>query len=137
MKTVLQEALMDAETTRAFLSALPNVVESVSETTRWGDKLVFRVGDQSIGGKMFSQIDFEADGRAVLSFATDPERFGEFCERDGVIPAPYRARLHWIALLELKAFSDRELKQLLRNAIANTLARLPKKTRDLLARGAK
>lgn len=24
---------------------------------------------------MFAQIDFEEDGRAVLAFATDPERF--------------------------------------------------------------
>jgi predicted DNA-binding protein (MmcQ/YjbR family) len=128
---------MDAETTRAFLSSLRNVVESVSETTRWGDKFVFRVGDRSIGGKMFSQIDFEADGRAVLSFATDPERFAEICERDGVIPAPYRARLHWIALLEWNAFSDSELKGLLHNAIAITFAKLPKKMRDLLTKGGK
>lgn len=128
---------MNAETTRDFLSSLPLVVETVSETTRWGSKLVFRVGEQTLGGKMFSQIDFEEDGRAILSFATDPERFAELCERDGVIPAPYRARLHWIALLEWHAFSDSELKELLRNAIALTLAKLPKKTRDLLTRSGK
>jgi len=128
---------MDAETTRGYLSSLPFVVESVSETTRWGDKLVFRVGDQSIGGKMFSQIDFEEDGRAILSFATDPERFEELCEGDGVIQAPYRARLHWIALQRWNAFSDAELKKLLRDAIAITFAKLPKKTRDLVSSGGK
>jgi len=128
---------MNAETTRAFLSALPNVIETVSETSRWGDKLVFRVGDQAIGGKMFSQIDFEEDGRAVLSLATDPERFRELCERDGVIPAPYRARLHWIALVQWNAFGDSELKELLRNAIEITFAKLPKKTRDLMTKGGK
>jgi predicted DNA-binding protein (MmcQ/YjbR family) len=126
---------MDAETTRRYLSTLPYVVESASETTRWGNKLVFRVGDQSIGGKMFSQIDFEEDGRAILSFAADPERFQELCERDGVIPAPYRARLHWIALQRWNAFGDAELKELLRNAVAITLAKLPKKTRDLVTKG--
>ncbi|WP_348640830.1 MmcQ/YjbR family DNA-binding protein [Granulicella arctica] len=78
------------------------MVETVSETTQWGNKLVFRVGDQAVGGKMFSQIDFEEDGRAVLSFATDPERFHELIEREGVIPAPYRARLYWIALTVVK-----------------------------------
>jgi predicted DNA-binding protein (MmcQ/YjbR family) len=128
---------MDAETTRAFLLSLPHVVESVSETTRWGNKLVFRVGEQTIGGKMFSQIDFEEDGRAVLSFAADPERFRELCERAGVIPAPYRARLHWIALLQWNAFSGSELKELLCDAIAITFAKLPKQTRDLLTKGGK
>ena len=124
---------MDTESMRAFLLSLPDVIETVSETTRWGDKLVFRVGDQAAGGKMFSQIDFEEDGRAVLSFVTDPERFYELIEREGVIAAPYRARLYWIALMQWNAIHDSELKNLLRNARALTLAKLPKRTRDSLA----
>jgi predicted DNA-binding protein (MmcQ/YjbR family) len=125
---------MDAERTRAFLLSLPHVVETATDTTRWGDKLVFRVGDQTAGGKMFSQFDFEEDGRVVLSFATYPERFHELIERDGVIPAPYRARLHWVALMRWDAIGDSELKELLRQASALTFAKLPKRTRDLLAK---
>jgi predicted DNA-binding protein (MmcQ/YjbR family) len=123
---------MDTESARVFLRSLPHAVETVSETTRWGDKLVFRVGDQAIGGKMFSQIDFEEDGRTVLSFATEPERFYELIERDGIIPAPYRARLYWIALMRWDAIRDSELKDLLRNARTLTFAKLPKRTRDSL-----
>jgi predicted DNA-binding protein (MmcQ/YjbR family) len=126
---------MDAERTRTFLRTLPHVVETATDTTRWGDKLVFRAGDQAAGGKMFSQIDFEEDGRAILSFATDPERFHELIERDGVIPAPYRARLHWVALMRWDAIGDSELKELLRKASALTIAKLPKRTRDLLTKG--
>lgn len=125
---------MDAEQTRAFLLSLPHVVETVSETARWGNKLVFRVGAQTAGGKMFSQFDFLEDGRAVLSFAADPERFHQLVEREGVIPAPYRARLHWIALMRGDAMSKSELKELLREARALTFAKLPKRTRDLLTR---
>jgi predicted DNA-binding protein (MmcQ/YjbR family) len=123
---------MDAERTREFLSTLPHVIETASDTTHWGDKIVFRVGDQAIGGKMFSQIDFEKDGRSVFSFAADPERFHELIEIDGVIPAPYRARLHWVALMRPNAIGDKELKDLLRNACALTLAKLSKHTRELL-----
>jgi predicted DNA-binding protein (MmcQ/YjbR family) len=123
---------MDAERTRAFLSTLPHVVESTSDTTRWGDKIVFRVGDQAAGGTMFSQIHFEKDRRAILSFAADPERFHELIEIDGVIPAPYRARLHWVALMRWNAISDSELKELLRGARDLTFAKLPKRTRDSL-----
>jgi predicted DNA-binding protein (MmcQ/YjbR family) len=125
---------MDAERTRAFLSSLPHVVETASETARWGNKLVFRVGDQAVGGKMCAQIDFEDDGQAVLSFAADPEHFRDLIERDGVIPAPYRARLHWIALERWSAIPDAELKGLLRGAVTLTFGRLPKRTRDLLTR---
>jgi predicted DNA-binding protein (MmcQ/YjbR family) len=125
---------MDAERTREFLRSLPHVVETATNTTRWGDKLVFRAGDKAAGGKMFSQIDFEKDGRAVLSFAADPERFDELVERDGVVPAPYRAHLHWVALMRWDAIGDSELKELLRHARALTFAKLPKRMRDSLAK---
>ena len=106
-----------------------------SDTTRWGDKIVFRVCDQAAGGKMFCQIDFEKDGRAVLSFAAVPERFNELIEMDGVIPTPYRARLHWVKLTRWDAIGESVLKGLLRDAIERTFAKLPKRTRDLLTRG--
>jgi hypothetical protein len=60
---------MDAESVREFVLTLPYAVEAAGDTARWGDKIVFRVGDQAAGGKMFCQIDFEKDGRAILSFA--------------------------------------------------------------------
>jgi predicted DNA-binding protein (MmcQ/YjbR family) len=123
---------MDAEKVTNFLSSLPHVVKTASDTTRWGDKVVFRVGDQAAGGKMFAQIDIEQDGRAILSFAADPEQFRELIENDGVIPAPYRARLHWVALLRWDALGSSELKELLRNARARTFAKLPKHMRELL-----
>jgi predicted DNA-binding protein (MmcQ/YjbR family) len=123
---------MDAERTRAFLLALPYVVETGSETRRWGDKLVFRVGAQADGGKMFAQFDFTEDGRVVLSFAAGPERFSELLEKEGVAPAPYRARIYWVALQPGSAFRHAELEELLRRAHALTWARLPKRTRDSL-----
>ena len=126
---------MDAEGTRAFVLTLPGVVETATDTTRWGDKLVFRVGDRAIGGKMFSQIDFEDDGRAILSFAAGPEVFQELIERDGVIPAPFRARLYWVALLRWDAVGDSELKSLLSKATDLTFEKLPKKVQALLSKG--
>jgi predicted DNA-binding protein (MmcQ/YjbR family) len=89
---------MDAERVRAFLLTLPHVIE----TRQWGNNLVFWVGDKSIGGKMFALINLDGpDGtrlaKAVLSFATDPERFHQLLETEGIIPAPYLARAHWIA----------------------------------------
>jgi predicted DNA-binding protein (MmcQ/YjbR family) len=51
-----------------------------------------------------------------------------------VIPAPYRARLHWVALMRWDAIGDSELKELLRHARALTFAKLPKRTRDSLAK---
>jgi predicted DNA-binding protein (MmcQ/YjbR family) len=126
---------MDAESARRFARSLPYAVETASDTARWGDKIVFRVGDQAAGGKMFCQIDFGKDGRAILSFAAGRERFDELIAIDGVIPAPYRARLHWVALMQWDAIGESRLKRLLHDAMELTLASLPKRTRDVLTRG--
>jgi len=123
---------MDAERARTFMLTLPYVVATGSETRRWGDKLVFRVGAEADGGKMFAQFDFEDDGRAVLSFAAGPEGFRELLERDGVVPAPYRARIYWVALEGWGVLPRAELQELLRRAHALTYAKLPKRTRDLI-----
>jgi predicted DNA-binding protein (MmcQ/YjbR family) len=126
---------MDAEGVRRFIRSLPYAVETASDAARWGDKIVFRAGDQAAGGKMFCQIDFEKDGRAILSFAAGPERFEELIAIEGLIPAPYRARLHWVALMRWDAIGESALKGLLRDAMTLTFAKLPKRTRDSLTRG--
>jgi predicted DNA-binding protein (MmcQ/YjbR family) len=119
---------MDAERARAFLRGLPHV----AETVQWGAKLVFWVGDRAVGGKMFAVIDLEGEGRAVLSFATEPEGYAELLERDGVIPAPYLARAHWVGLERWNALRWAELQERLRTAHGIVAARLSKRTRSVL-----
>src|SRR2546422_11637089 len=94
---------MDAERIRGFLLGLPHVVE----TRQWGNNLVFWVGDKAIGGKMFALINLDHPGprlaRSDFMFAVHPDRFHELLETEGIIPAPYLARAHWIALERLDA----------------------------------
>jgi predicted DNA-binding protein (MmcQ/YjbR family) len=120
---------MDAESLRAFLLSLPDVVE----TMQWGDNLVFWVGDKTIGGKMFALASLTPDHGGVLSFAAGPERFAELVEREGVFPAPYLARAHWVAVERWSTLPAGELKELLRAARALICQKLPKRTRDVLA----
>lgn len=120
---------MDAESTRAFLLSLP----FVKETLQWGNNLVFWVGDKAIGGKMFALIDLDGDGRAVMSFAAGPEGAAELLEIDGIFPAPYLARAHWVALERWDVLRKSELEARLRSAREIIEAKLPKRTRDVLA----
>ncbi len=119
---------MDAELLRRFLLKLPHV----EETLQWGEKLVFWVGDKTLGGKMFALCDLEP-GRPPLAFRAGPERYPELLERDGVRPAPYLARAHWVALERWNALPPRELLPLLEQAHTLVCARLPKRTRAALA----
>jgi predicted DNA-binding protein (MmcQ/YjbR family) len=98
-----------------------------------GRDLVFWAGDKAIGGKMFALSNLDEDGRGVLSFAAGPERYAELLEIDGIVPAPYLARAHWVCLERWDALSQREFETLLTNAHAIVFAKLPKRTRDVLA----
>ena len=120
---------MDVESARAFLLGLPHVVE----TMQWGDNLVFWVGDKAIGGKMFCLMNLDAGEHGVVSYSAGPERYAELVEREGMVPAPYMARIHWVAVDAWVVLRNTEWESELRAAHAITLAKLPKGVREVLA----
>lgn len=120
--------MTDAESLRAFLLTLPHV----AETVQWGDNLLFWSAKKSDGGKMFAVVGLSPGRDAVLSFAAGPERFAELVEREGIFPAPYLARAHWVALERWDALPAAELKSLLRDARNLVYAKLPARTRARL-----
>jgi predicted DNA-binding protein (MmcQ/YjbR family) len=130
---------MDAERLRAYLLTFPHVIETV----QWGANLVFWVGDKAIGGKMFAVLDLDepahpqsaAAGKRqpVIAYAAGAERFAELLELDGLIPAPYFARIHWVAALRWDVFSAVEWQRELSAAHELTLNKLPAKVRAALA----
>jgi predicted DNA-binding protein (MmcQ/YjbR family) len=121
---------MDAERARAFLLTLPHVLE----TQQWGDNLVFWVGDKAIGGKMFALLDLDGGlSHGVAMYAAGPERFHEMLETDGLKPAPYFARIFWVAAERWSALRGGEWEEAFRAAHAMTLAKLPRRTREVLA----
>ena len=120
---------MDAERIRAYLLTLPHAVE----TMQWGANLVFWVGDKTIGGKMFALVNLEGDGRAVISYAAGPQRYSELLEIEGVIPAPYMARIYWVAVERWNVFRTTEWEQQLSAAHTLTFNKLPPRTRAVLA----
>jgi predicted DNA-binding protein (MmcQ/YjbR family) len=96
---------MDLEQIRKFCLSLPHVTERV----QWGSDLLFCVGN-----KMFAVAGLDAKYPTKLSFKCTAEKFAELIEQEGIIPAPYLARYHWVALEDLDALSQKELKELLR-----------------------
>jgi predicted DNA-binding protein (MmcQ/YjbR family) len=122
---------MDIERIRAYLLTLPHVLE----TEQWGG-LVFWIGDKAIGGKMFVMLPLEREEeprRRVISYSAGPEHYAELIEREGIFPAPYVARIHWVAIEHWGVFRTTEWQQELSAAHALTLAKLPPRTRTILA----
>src|SRR5260370_31206210 len=109
---------MDIEQVRAYCLSFPHATENV----QWGNDLVFK-----IAGKMFAVVVLET-GPYCLSFKCTPEKFTELIEEDGIDPAPYSARYHWVALQRFNALPEKELRALLQNSYDLVRAKLPKRT---------
>ena len=120
---------MDAERARAFLLTLPHVVE----TEQWGNNLVFWAGDKAIGGKMFALIDLDNGTHGKISYAAGAERYAELVETEGLFPAPYLARIYWIAAERWDVFRNTKWQDELGAAHARTFAKLPPKVHRALA----
>ena len=126
---------MDAERIRAYLLTFPHAVE----TMQWGANLVYWVGDKAIGGKMFALVNLDDDEghernrtSPVISYAAGPERYSELLEVEGIIPAPYMARIYWVAVESWDVFRTPEWEQELRAAHTITFNKMPPKTRAVL-----
>jgi len=91
-----------------------------------GERPLFCVGE-----KMFCVTD--VDGSGHLSFKCTPERFAELVEVDGITPAPYVARYHWVAVDRADVLPQTELKRLIADSYKLVFEKLPKRVRDDLS----
>jgi len=114
---------LDIESVHEYCLSFPHATENV----QWGADLVFK-----IAGKMFAVISLEASSDHCMSFKSTPEKFAELTERKGIVPAPYVARYHWVALETFDALKEKELKSLLQNSYDLVFEKLPKKAKAQL-----
>src|SRR5271170_5668721 len=115
---------MDIEAIREYCLSLPATTEKI----QWGADLVFKVG-----GKMYAALVLDDRQVGRLSFKSTPEGFAELVEREGIEPAAYAARYHWVTVLPPHALRDDEIRTLLRAAYDIVRAALPKKVQQKLS----
>jgi predicted DNA-binding protein (MmcQ/YjbR family) len=114
---------MTYEQVKAHCLSLPGATLSI----QWGADRVFKVG-----GKMFAVLGPLESRPHTLSFKASDDSFHILTQENGIIPAPYLARAHWVYLENLRTLKDSELKAYLARAHALIAGGLPKKTRDKL-----
>ena|SRR5579871_4264118 len=116
---------MDIEWIRVYCLSLPHTTEDV----QWGDSLLFR-----IARKIYTTVSLEGRGPALLCFKCTPEGFAELTELEGIVPAPYMARNHWVALTDLEALSRAEIRRRIRDSYDLVYEKLPRKTQRELTK---
>ena len=62
-----------------------------------------------------------------IAFKCTLEMYAELVEIEGIIPAPYMARNHWVAFTDMNALRQAEVKELIRHSYNLVVSRLPKK----------
>lgn len=120
---------MDNERVREICLAMPHVTESLN----WGHHLVYFVGPKEIGGKMFAMTDLDGRGTGVLWFHCGAERFHELMEKEDMVASPYLARAFWVTMLRWDALPKRQIEDELHRAYTLVCAKLPARTKKVLA----
>lgn len=115
---------MDIESVRSYCLSFPHVTEDI----QWEHDLLFR-----IGGKIFTTVVLDPSHPYRLSFKCTPERFAELIEKEGIDPAPYVARYHWVALQSYDSLSKAEIEQFIRDSYHMVFEKLPKKIKAQLS----
>ena len=120
---------MDAERMRAMLLKLPHVAETVA----WSTYVLFWAADKSIGGKLFAMMNPVNETNGVVTYAAGPERYAELLEREGVSRSVEFPRSQWVQVERWDVFRQAEWQSEMVAALAIISAKLPKRTRDVLA----
>ena len=101
-----------------FCRSLPGATEDV----KWGDDLVF-----SVGNKMFA--GFPILGGDPFGFKVDALVFASLVGHNGIEPARYAARHSWVTVTDRKRVPIDTLKDLLADSHRIVAAKLPRKVR--------
>jgi len=110
--------VMNLPAIKKFCSSMPHATADV----KWAIDHVY-----SIGGKMFAIACKTNSGATHLSFKVDDDRFLEYTDRPGFIPAPYMARAKWVQVADLTKVTDAELRALIKRSYQLVAAKLSKK----------
>jgi len=112
---------MDTEMLRKICSSL----RAVTEDVKWGNDLVFSVGD-----KMFCAASLEPP--FSCSFKVPDDEFDEISNRNGFTPAPYMARAKWVLVTDPSKLNKKDWERYLKQSYELIKIKLTKKLREKL-----
>jgi predicted DNA-binding protein (MmcQ/YjbR family) len=112
---------MNIETLREICSSLTAVTEDV----KWGNDLVFSVGD-----KMFCVASLGSP--FSCSFKVPDDEFDELSSQNGFMPAPYMARAKWVLVADPSNLNKKQWERYIKQSYELVSIKLTKKLREKL-----
>jgi predicted DNA-binding protein (MmcQ/YjbR family) len=115
---------MNIDWIRDYCLSLPHATENL----QWGESLLFK-----IAAKMFVVLNLEPGRERRLAFKCTPEKFYELTEIPGIVPSPYLAKSHWVAIEDMGVLRSSELQDLIATSYELVFAKLPKRVQAELS----
>ncbi|NHQ84676.1 hypothetical protein HA050_00910 [Iodobacter sp. HSC-16F04] len=112
---------MDIEATKNYCRSLAGVSEKVCAAP--ANVHVFYVGD-----KQFAWFKTSQPEQGRLSIRTAAERFLELTDQEGIKPARYMQRFHWISISDLTSKESGFIRMLIDESYQKAFSNLTKKT---------
>ena len=107
---------IDLEQIRTWCLQLKGTTESV----KWGNDLVFSVGE-----KMYCAVGLDQSPTSA-SFKASDDSFDVLTAREGFKPAPYLAKHKWIWLIDINLLGEKQWLKYLEEAYTLVKNKLPK-----------
>jgi predicted DNA-binding protein (MmcQ/YjbR family) len=115
---------MNLDTLRKYCATLPGATRDV----KWEVDEVY-----SVGGRMFAVFLIDRGRAKTAAFKCDAERFLELTDQQGIVPAPYLARAHWVQVRDAKALPHAAARQLVSRSHALVMAKLTRKRQSAIS----
>jgi predicted DNA-binding protein (MmcQ/YjbR family) len=118
---------MSFEPLRRYAATLPGATRDI----KWGADECY-----SVGGKMYAVFGTSGGKAEGVSIKVDPERFLELTDIEGIEPAPYLARAHWVFLRRADVIPYADARALIERSHALIASKLTRKAREAALAGA-
>lgn len=108
-----------------MLREICSSLTAVTEDVKWGNDLVFSVGD-----KIFCVASL--DPPFSSSFKVPDDEFDGLSNQNGFMPAPYMARAKWVLVTDPSNLSKKEWERYVKQSYELVKIKLTKKLRERL-----
>lgn len=119
---------MDVNQTKEFCAACPGAQSKLHGPP--SNVLVY-----SVGGRNFAYFRTSDPEQWRFSFRASPGRFLALTDIPGIKPARYRARLHWVTVVDVRTVPEDYLKEVVEWSYRKALSGLSKQRQAEIASG--
>ncbi|GJM10193.1 MAG: hypothetical protein DHS20C11_24690 [Lysobacteraceae bacterium] len=100
------------------------------------DGAPYNILTYKVAGKKFAYFKTSEPEQWRFSIRVSPDRFLELTDQAGVKPARYMGRFHWVTIIDVNAFPEQYLRQLIKASYTRAVESLPKyRQRQLASKG--